>query len=67
MLVSYGDSDDIPRPEQAPVLTANGVEFIYQPYEIASFAAGILTFVVSYEHIKPFMKTSLRKLIEGEK
>ena len=67
LLEFYGESDDIPLPKNPPVLTADGVEFIYQPYEIASFAAGILTFVVSYEHIKPFMKTSLRKLIEGEK
>lgn len=67
LLEFYGESDDIPLPEQAPVLTADGIEFIYQPYEVAPYSAGMPAFVVSYEHIKPFMKTSLRKLIEGEK
>lgn len=40
------DSPDIPLPGAPPFLTKNGVEVIYQQYEIASYAAGMPNCVV---------------------
>lgn len=42
----------MPMPSSAPWVTEKGVQFIYQPYEIASFNSGMPTFVVPVEKIK---------------
>lgn len=41
------DEPDIPLPAAPPFLTKNGVEVIYQQYEIAPYAAGLPSCVVS--------------------
>lgn len=60
-IILVDDINAIPLPACLPILTAEGVKFIYQPYEIASYASGIPAFTVPYETIKPLMKQELQK------
>lgn len=45
----------IPLPATPPYLTANGVKFVYQEYEIGPYALGSPTFTIPFEKIKPFL------------
>lgn len=48
-------TEQIPLPAVEPYLTADGVAFVYQQYEIAPYAAGLPSFTVSYADIRPFL------------
>ena len=55
--------DFFPLPESAPYFTADGVNFIYQQYEIAPYALGLPSCVISYDLIEPFLTQAGRSLI----
>ena len=50
-------------PVADPYMTEQGVHFLYQPYEIAPYAAGMPAFTISYEDIKPYLTIGALKLI----
>lgn len=54
-----------PLPETAPVCISDGVQFIYQQYEIAPYAAGIPTCTLSYESLKDLFTVTMKPLIES--
>lgn len=55
-LVSYGGSvDELPLPDAEPFMTAEGIKFIYQPYEISYYAAGRPEFTIPYDVVKPYL------------
>lgn len=54
-LMLPADAKQIPLPAVAPYLTADGVAFIYQQYEIAPYTAGLPSFTVSYADMQPFL------------
>ncbi len=55
----------LPLPKSTPYITEDGVVFIYQPYEISFFAAGMPTFTVPVSKMKPFLtQTALTMLGE---
>lgn len=58
------DNGIIPLPSLAPVLTRNGLHFVYQQYEIGPYALGIVEFTVPYQDIKPMMTAEARSLID---
>lgn len=65
MYLQIGESvDELPLPQSEPYLTDKGVTFIYQQYEIAPYAAGIPTFTISYEKMKPFLTQTVLNLIK---
>jgi hypothetical protein len=45
----------IPLPQALPYFTKEGVKFVYAQYEIASYAAGMPSFTVPYDKIKPLL------------
>jgi len=55
-------SDDIPCSSYIK-LTKDSLSFLYQPYEIASFADGVVEIPFSYKEIKPYLKQSFLKRI----
>jgi hypothetical protein len=55
--------DFFPLPETAPLFTRDGVAFIYQQYEIAPYALGLPTCVISYDLIEPFLTQAGRELV----
>lgn len=65
-LADYLQVDDInriPLPCNSPYLTATGVEFCYTQYEIAPYAAGIITFEIPYAQMLPFLTEEAKALI----
>ena len=48
----------IPLPSTNPYLTADGVKFVYQEYEIGPYAIGTPTFTIPLKDIQPFIDNS---------
>lgn len=63
-LLIEDDVNYLPLPRTAPYLTKDGVTFVYQSYEIASYAAGIPQFTVSYRDIAPYLTSTAKCLFE---
>ena len=64
-LLTMENNDFFPLPESAPYFTADGVCFVYQQYEIAAYAAGLPSCVISYDLIEPFLTQAGRWLINA--
>lgn len=47
---------EVPLPSTQPYLTADGVKFVYQEYEIAPYAAGLPTFTIPLKDLEPFIE-----------
>lgn len=54
----------IPLPATLPYLAADGLHFVYQQYEIAPYAMGIITFTVPYAEAKSFMTAEAKAQVE---
>ena len=54
---------EIPLPQAPPYLMPDGVAFVYQQYEIACYAAGLPSFTISYDDIRPFLSPEAIELI----
>lgn len=52
----------IPMPTKTPFLAKDGVHFIYQQYEIGAYAIGMVSFVIPYSDIKPYLTAEALKL-----
>ena len=53
-------------PECPPLFTDHGIMFVYNPYEIGPYAAGMPTFTIPYADIQPYLTTTAQKLIEKQ-
>ena len=62
-LLTDDDINSLSHPKADPYMTEKGVEFLYQPYEIAPYAAGMPSFTLSYQDIKPFLTIGAQKMI----
>ena len=56
--------DFFPLPLSAPYFTDKGVTFTYQQYEVAPYAFGLPTCVISYDIIEPFLTQTGRQLLD---
>ncbi len=54
----------IPVPAYAPYLAPDGVHFVYQQYEIACYAVGLVSFIVPYDEIKKYLTPEACQLVE---
>jgi len=57
----------IPLPAVTLALTEEGVLFTYNQYEIAPYAAGIITFTIPYEKMQPFLTEQVKNLLKQDK
>jgi hypothetical protein len=57
------NNDYFPLPVNGPIFREDGVEFVYQQYEISCYAAGMPACVISYDLLEPFMTQAGRWLI----
>lgn len=57
----------IPLPAATPALTARGVCFMYQQYEIACYAMGRITFTIPYSEIRPYLTAEARRMVPAGK
>lgn len=60
----YEADEDMPLPAWEPSLSADGVVFLYQQYEIAPYAAGMPSFVVPYDKISGFLTPEAKELTQ---
>lgn len=63
MLISVDDINRIPLPSTPPTFTKKGLAFLYQQYEIAPYAAGMVNFDIPYDKIRPFLTPEAAALI----
>lgn len=56
----------IPLPACTPSLTKDGVSFVYQQYEIASYAVGLVSFTIPYSDIMPYLCNEAKALVGDE-
>ncbi len=54
----------IPYPQQPPFPSKDGLLFTYQQYEIAAYAAGMPSFVLSYKDVSPYLTPEAKALFE---
>ena len=64
-LLTMENNDIFPLPVNAPIFREDGVEFVYQQYEIACYAAGMPACVIPYDLIEPFLTQAGRWLINA--
>ncbi len=64
MLLNVEDINHIPLPSASPYFTKDGLLFIYQQYEIAPYAAGMINFDIPYDKIRPFLTPEAQALID---
>ena len=62
-LLTMENNDYFPLPVSSPYFTADGVVFTYQQYEIAAYAAGLPSCVITYDLIEPFLTQAGRELV----
>lgn len=53
----------LPLPKCPPLFTKEGIEFIYNEYEIMSYAQGHPNFIISYDKLRPYLKATALKLL----
>lgn len=64
LLIGVEDINRIPLPSGAPYFTKKGLAFVYQQYEIAPYAAGLVNFDISYDKIRPFLTDKALELLK---
>lgn len=57
------DQSYLPLPVGEPWFSDEGLTFCYQQYEVAPYAAGMPTFVVPYDRIKPCLTAEALKIV----
>ena len=60
------DANKLPLPASKPFLTAKGVGFAYQQYEIASYADGMIAFVIPYNKMRPYLTDEVWNMVEKQ-
>lgn len=55
---------NIPLPVTLPYFTEKGVSITYQQYEIAPYAAGLPSMVISYDELKPMMTGWAKRMLK---
>ena len=57
------EGDLIPLPAWTPYPTADGLCFVYQQYEIASYADGMPAFTLPYEEVQPYLTPEAQAIL----
>ena len=57
------ENNQIPLPERAPCLSAEGLVLTYQQYEIAAYAAGMPSFTLPYKDVLPYLTEEVKALL----
>ena len=52
----------IPMPQCPPLFTSEGILFLYNQYEIAAYAMGLPSFVLTWEELKPSLNVTAKRL-----
>ncbi len=63
LLGEKGSKNMIPLPAHTPYIENDSLCFVYQQYEIAPYAAGLVSFNVALKDIKPYLRQEVKDLI----
>lgn len=63
LLIGVDNVYYIPRPNAAPFITKDGFTFVYQSYEIAPYAAGLIEFTIPFGKVAPFLTSTVKKML----
>lgn len=63
LLIDVEDVNKIPLPSSAPYFTKDGLCFIYQQYEIAPYASGMINFTIPYDKIRQLLTEDAQDLL----
>ena len=55
--------DGLPFPKTEPTVTPNGISIVYQQYEIAAYACGLPSFILSFEEAAPLLSEEGKELL----
>lgn len=58
------DDGQVPLPVHSPWLEGDSLHFVYQQYEIASYAVGVIGFAVAVKDMKPYLAPEAAQLVE---
>ncbi|MBQ9645722.1 MAG: DUF3298 domain-containing protein [Prevotella sp.] len=64
MLLVEGSIDYLPLPQFPPYLTSEGISFCYQQYEIAPYAAGLPSFTIPVDKLRPYLTATALQMID---
>lgn len=53
---------NLPLPSSEPCVRAEGVEFYYSEYEVASYSSGMPSFIVPFDLVSPFMSERIQSI-----
>lgn len=65
MLLDKSAYYSFPLPITPPIFRPNGVQFIYQQYEIAPYASGMPTCTIPYDSLQSLFTVTMKPLIES--
>lgn len=63
MLLGVDDVNRIPLPSVTPYFTKNGLAFVYQQYEIAPYATGMVNFNIPYDKVRSLLTPEAAALL----
>ena len=63
-LIIEGGIENLPLPQNPPTLEKNGMLFCYQQYEIAAYAIGMPSFILSFDELLPFLTEEAKEMIK---
>ncbi len=57
------DGNTIPLPEHSPWIANDSVNFVYQQYEIAPYAVGLISFKLPVKAIEPYLSKEMKAML----
>lgn len=64
LLITVSDKTPLPKPVTSPYLTEDGVEFVYQEYEISPYCDGIPTFTLPFSDVEKYLTNDAKNLLK---
>lgn len=58
------DGKTIPLPEHTPWITNDSIDFVYQQYEIAPYAVGLISFKLPVKDVEPYLTKEMEAIVK---
>lgn len=64
LLIPLSNKNPLPKPSTNPYLTKDGVQFVYQEYEITPFSEGMPTFILPFSDVEKYLTNDAINLLK---
>ncbi len=61
--LTLSDGKTIPLPEHSPWITNDSIDFVYQQYEIAPYAVGLISFKLPIKDVEPYLTKEMKAIL----